>query len=49
MPYLQSPNFGSFDALCTDDIKPANLLKNGHMDRLVREMMSHGWSRRAIR
>ena len=29
-------------ALCTDDIEPADLLENGHMDRVVREMMSHG-------
>lgn len=29
-------------ALCTDDIEPADLLENGHMDRVVREMLFHG-------
>lgn len=29
-------------ALCTDDISPADLLENGHMDRVVREMLYHG-------
>ena len=29
-------------ALCTDDIEPADLLQNGHMDRVIREMMAHG-------
>ncbi len=29
-------------ALCTDDIEPADLLENGHMDRVVREMLWHG-------
>lgn len=29
-------------ALCTDDIEPADLLVNGHMDRVVREVISHG-------
>ena len=28
-------------ALCTDDIEPADLLKNGHMDRVIREMIAH--------
>ena len=28
-------------ALCTDDIEPADLLKNGHMDRVIREMLAH--------
>jgi adenine deaminase len=35
VPYLEI-------ALCTDDIEPADLLENGHMDRVIREMMSHG-------
>ena len=29
-------------ALCTDDIEPADLLANGHMDRVVREVIAHG-------
>ncbi|MCA9984918.1 MAG: adenine deaminase [Anaerolineales bacterium] len=29
-------------ALCTDDISPADLLINGHMDRVIREMLYHG-------
>ncbi len=29
-------------ALCTDDVEPADLLQNGHMDRVVREMLRHG-------
>ena len=29
-------------ALCTDDIEPADLLANGHMDRVIREVISHG-------
>ena len=29
-------------ALCTDDIEPADLLENGHMDRVIREMLYHG-------
>ena len=29
-------------ALCTDDISPADLLENGHMDRVIREMLYHG-------
>src|SRR5690606_8345570 len=28
-------------ALCTDDIEPADLLANGHMDRVIREMLYH--------
>jgi len=28
-------------ALCTDDIEPADLLENGHMDRVIREMIYH--------
>ena len=34
-PYLEI-------ALCTDDIEPADLLVNGHMDRVIREVISHG-------
>jgi adenine deaminase len=29
-------------ALCTDDIEPADLLVNGHMDRVIREMLAQG-------
>ena len=29
-------------ALCTDDISPADLLENGHIDRVIREMLYHG-------
>ncbi len=29
-------------ALCTDDVEPSDLLENGHMDRVVREMLRHG-------
>lgn len=29
-------------ALCTDDVEPSDLLRNGHMDRVVREMLHHG-------
>lgn len=29
-------------ALCTDDISPSDLLINGHMDRVIREMLYHG-------
>ena len=29
-------------ALCTDDVEPSDLLQNGHMDRVVREMLRHG-------
>lgn len=29
-------------ALCTDDVEPADLLENGHMDRVIREMLAHG-------
>jgi adenine deaminase len=28
-------------ALCTDDVEPADLLENGHMDRVIREMIAH--------
>lgn len=28
--------------LCTDDVEPSDLLRNGHMDRVVREMLNHG-------
>lgn len=28
-------------ALCTDDIEPSDLLKNGHMDRVIREILAH--------
>lgn len=35
LPYLEI-------ALCTDDISPADLLENGHMDRVIREMLYHG-------
>jgi adenine deaminase len=34
-PYLEV-------ALCTDDVEPADLLENGHMDRVIREVISHG-------
>ena len=30
--------------LCTDDVEPSDLLENGHMDRVVREMLRHGVS-----
>ncbi len=36
---LQAPHLDI--ALCTDDIEPADLLANGHMDRVIREMISH--------
>lgn len=29
-------------ALCTDDVEPADLLANGHMDRVVRGVMGYG-------
>jgi adenine deaminase len=29
-------------ALCTDDVEPADLLVNGHMDRVVRGVMEYG-------
>lgn len=29
-------------ALCTDDVEPADLLVNGHMDRVVRGVMGYG-------
>jgi adenine deaminase len=29
-------------ALCTDDVEPADLLVNGHMDRVVRGVMAYG-------
>jgi adenine deaminase len=29
-------------ALCTDDVEPSDLLTNGHMDRVVRGVMSYG-------
>ncbi len=28
-------------ALCTDDVEPADLMANGHMDRVIREMIYH--------
>jgi adenine deaminase len=31
-------------ALCTDDVEPADLLVNGHMDRVVRGVMDYGVS-----
>lgn len=37
---LQAPHVDI--ALCTDDVEPADLLRNGHMDRVVREMLAHG-------
>lgn len=40
MPIIKSAPFLEI-ALCTDDIEPADLLKNGHMDRVVREMIYH--------
>jgi adenine deaminase len=41
LPKLQSAPFLDI-ALCTDDIEPADLLQNGHMDRVIREVISHG-------
>jgi len=41
VPTLKSAPFLDI-ALCTDDIEPADLLKNGHMDRVIREMLWHG-------
>ncbi len=29
-------------ALCTDDVEPSDLQENGHMDRVVQEMLHHG-------
>jgi len=29
-------------ALCTDDVEPSDLLRNGHMDRVVRGVMAYG-------
>ena len=40
VPILKSAPFLEI-ALCTDDIEPADLLKNGHMDRVIREMLYH--------
>jgi adenine deaminase len=41
LPTLKTAPFLEI-ALCTDDIEPADLLVNGHMDRVVREVISHG-------
>jgi adenine deaminase len=40
VPTLKSAPFLEI-ALCTDDIEPADLLENGHMDRVIREMLYH--------
>jgi adenine deaminase len=40
VPILKSAPFLEI-ALCTDDIEPADLLENGHMDRVIREMIWH--------
>jgi len=41
LPTLKAAPFLEI-ALCTDDIEPADLLASGHMDRVVREVISHG-------
>lgn len=38
MPTLKEAHYIDV-ALCTDDIEPADLLENGHMDRVIREMI----------
>ena len=40
LPKLKEARFLDV-ALCTDDIEPADLLENGHMDRVIREMLAH--------
>ena len=40
VPTLKSAPFLEI-GLCTDDIEPADLLENGHMDRVIREMIWH--------
>ncbi len=40
LPTLKQARFLDV-ALCTDDIEPADLLENGHMDRVIREMIAH--------
>ncbi len=40
LPTLKQAHFLDV-ALCTDDIEPADLLENGHMDRVIREMLAH--------
>ena len=40
LPALKQARFLDV-ALCTDDIEPADLLENGHMDRVIREMLAH--------
>ena len=40
LPKLKEARFLDI-ALCTDDIEPADLLENGHMDRVIREMIAH--------
>ncbi len=40
LPTLKQATFLDV-ALCTDDIEPADLLANGHMDRVIREMIAH--------
>ncbi len=37
---LQAPHVDI--GLCTDDVEPADLMANGHMDRVIREMIAHG-------
>jgi adenine deaminase len=29
-------------ALCTDDVHPADIIENGHMNRVIKEVISHG-------
>ena len=41
MPALKSAAYLEV-ALCTDDVEPSDLLKNGHMDRVIREVISYG-------
>jgi adenine deaminase len=41
LPTLKTAPFLEI-ALCTDDIEPADLLVNGHMDRVIREIISQG-------
>ena len=41
MPIIKQAPFLEI-ALCTDDIEPAELLEDGHMDHIIREMLYHG-------
>ena len=41
MPSLKEAKYLEV-ALCTDDIEPADLLRNGHMDRVIRKVIAHG-------